>query len=125
MATVRKSMGQDIAAACGQLVVNKRRMMTFMESKKFKRNKEDFTCKHCGFFVRGNGYTNHCSKCLWGCHVDIYPGDRLESCEGMMEPVDIFQKKEKISLYTVVFCVSTNHEINFPRMMIWIALSLL
>ncbi|QQS61437.1 MAG: RNHCP domain-containing protein [Candidatus Moraniibacteriota bacterium] len=76
-----------------------------MESKKFKRNKEDFTCKHCGFFVRGNGYTNHCSKCLWGCHVDIYPGDRLESCEGMMEPVDIFQKKgENFVIHRCILC---------------------
>ncbi len=58
-----------------------------MEEKKFQRKKEDFTCAHCGFFVSGNGYTNHCPQCLWSCHVDIHPGDRAAACGGMMEPV--------------------------------------
>ena len=53
----------------------------------FTRTKEDFICEHCGEKVKGNGYTNHCSKCLWGKHVDIEPGDRAEECRGMMEPV--------------------------------------
>jgi predicted Zn-ribbon and HTH transcriptional regulator len=56
-------------------------------SKKFTRTVEDFTCEHCGFEVVGNGYTNHCPKCLWSKHVDKNPGDRLETCGGMMEPV--------------------------------------
>lgn len=58
-----------------------------MVSKKFQRTKEDFTCEHCGYFVEGNGYTNHCPKCLWCKHVDINPGDRAAACGGMMEPV--------------------------------------
>ncbi|OGZ46141.1 MAG: hypothetical protein A3C84_05105 [Candidatus Ryanbacteria bacterium RIFCSPHIGHO2_02_FULL_48_12] len=60
-----------------------------MEEKKFQRKKEDFICKHCGFFVSGNGYTNHCPQCLWSRHVDINPGDRAAMCEGMMEPVRV------------------------------------
>lgn len=56
-------------------------------SKKFQRTKEDFTCGQCGYFVEGNGYTNHCPKCLWCKHVDINPGDRAAECGGMMEPV--------------------------------------
>jgi len=63
-----------------------------MMFKKFKRKTEDFTCEHCGHEVRGNGYTNHCPKCLWGKHVDINPGDRAETCRGMMEPV-FYEKK--------------------------------
>lgn len=55
----------------------------------FERKVEDFTCEHCGAEVKGNGYTNHCPKCLWGKHVDIEPGDRAETCGGMMEPVRI------------------------------------
>lgn len=55
----------------------------------FVRFKEDFVCEHCGHEVHGNGYTNHCPQCLWSKHVDIEPGDRAESCGGLMEPVGI------------------------------------
>lgn len=54
---------------------------------RFTRRVEDFACGHCGGAVRGNGYTNHCPRCLWSRHVDVYPGDRAESCGGLMEPV--------------------------------------
>lgn len=53
---------------------------------KFQKNVEDFACEHCGTSVEGSGYTNHCPKCLWSKHVDVYPGDRAEVCGGMMEP---------------------------------------
>lgn len=53
----------------------------------FQRNKEDFVCEHCGESVRGDGYTNHCPKCLWSKHVDVDPGDRAAACGGMMKPV--------------------------------------
>ncbi|MDE5616138.1 MAG: RNHCP domain-containing protein [Alphaproteobacteria bacterium] len=55
--------------------------------KKFTRVIEDFNCAHCGAVVRGNGYTNHCPKCLWSCHVDNNPGDRAATCNGMMPPI--------------------------------------
>ena len=58
-------------------------------SPKFQRRVEDFTCEHCGARVKGTGYTNHCPKCLWSKHVDVKPGDRLESCGGMMKPTAI------------------------------------
>jgi len=54
--------------------------------KKFTRTKEDFTCEKCGEEVRGDGFTNHCPKCLWSKHVDVNPGDRAETCGGLMEP---------------------------------------
>lgn len=57
-------------------------------TKKFQRNIEDFNCEQCGFFVQGNGYTNHCPKCLWSKHVDVNPGDRQAACRGLMEPID-------------------------------------
>lgn len=60
-----------------------------VKSKKFQRKKEDFICENCGFQMIGNGYTNHCQKCLWSKHVDINPGDREENCLGMMRPVGI------------------------------------
>jgi hypothetical protein len=58
-------------------------------SQVFIKNKEDFICEHCGFSVTGNGYTNHCPKCLWSKHVDINPGDRASSCGGMMKPMEV------------------------------------
>ncbi len=66
--------------------------------KKFVRRIEDFVCENCGRFVRGNGYTNHCPYCLWSKHVDIYPGDREESCHGMMEPIGVEIKKGEIRI---------------------------
>jgi hypothetical protein len=54
----------------------------------FTRRPEDFDCLHCGLRVRGNGYTNHCPRCLWSRHVDAgAPGDRASDCGGPMEPV--------------------------------------
>ena len=39
--------------------------------------------------VTGNGYTNHCPRCLWSRDVDNNPGDRASACGGMMRPVGI------------------------------------
>lgn len=58
-------------------------------SEVFKKVKEDFVCGHCGAAVVGNGYTNHCPKCLWSKHVDINPGDRAEDCGGLMAPLEV------------------------------------
>lgn len=60
-------------------------MMT--SGKTFQKRKEDFRCGQCGASVRGDGYTNHCPKCLYSRHVDIHPGDRRAACGGLMEPV--------------------------------------
>jgi hypothetical protein len=60
-----------------------------MQDKKFRRTIEDFLCEHCGAFVKGDGYTDHCPKCLWSKHVDINPGDRAAICQGLMEPISL------------------------------------
>jgi len=73
--------------------------------KKFQRTKEDFTCGECGFFVRGNGYTNHCPKCLWSKHVDVRPGDRRATCHGLMEPVGVeLRGGDHVILHRCVRC---------------------
>ncbi len=62
-------------------------------------------CGKCGWETRGDGYTDHCPKCLWSRHVDINPGDRRSSCKGMMEPVGIRKKGEKyVILYRCLIC---------------------
>ncbi|MBQ3785076.1 MAG: RNHCP domain-containing protein [Alphaproteobacteria bacterium] len=60
--------------------------------KKFIKQIEDFTCAHCGAEVLGNGYTNHCPKCLWSQHVDNNPCDTQSNCGGMMRPISVEQK---------------------------------
>ena len=61
-----------------------------MDRKNFIRNKEDFICDNCGTKVVGTGYTNHCPKCLHSKHVDkAVPGDRANTCQGLMAPVNI------------------------------------
>ena len=68
-------------------------------SNKFIKNKEDFACENCGFFVVGDGFTNHCPQCLWSKHVDINPGDRMSECGGMMKPVGlrILNREQKLT----------------------------
>ncbi len=63
--------------------------------RKFQRRIEDFSCENCSHFVKGSGYTNHCPNCLWSKHVDINPGDRAETCQGLMKPIEIEIKREK------------------------------
>lgn len=53
----------------------------------FIRTTEDFSCEHCDTAVRGDGFTNHCPRCLWSKHVDVDPGDRAHSCRGLMRPI--------------------------------------
>jgi hypothetical protein len=60
--------------------------------RKFTRTKEDFICKNCSQFIKGNGYTNHCNLCLYSLHVDNNPGDRSQMCRGLMIPIDIITK---------------------------------
>ena len=62
--------------------------------KRFTKRVENFICAHCGADVLGNGYTNHCPKCLWSRHVDNMPGDRLSDCGGMMTPIAVRPDKD-------------------------------
>lgn len=79
-------------------------------SKAFQRRIEDFSCEQCGFFVTGSGYTNHCPQCLYSKHVDVFPGDRLEPCGGLMEPIAVVkeQGQEKL-VHTCVRCGKTRN----------------
>lgn len=64
----------------------------------FLRTVEDFDCAHCGATTRGDGYTNHCRVCLYSRHVDVDPGDRAESCGGLMAPVGVEITSAKTAL---------------------------
>lgn len=73
--------------------------------KKFTKRKENFMCENCGYFVVGNGFTNHCPNCFFSKHVDINPGDRLCNCNGLMKPIEILQKDGNfIILHKCITC---------------------
>lgn len=60
-----------------------------MQIKKFQKRKEDFICENCGTTVSGDGFTNHCPECFVSKHVDIFPGDRKETCQGLMDVTEV------------------------------------
>ena len=62
-----------------------------MEQKRFTKNDDSFICKNCGFEVKPLGYSsrNHCPKCLCSLHVDINPGDRANTCGGILRPIRV------------------------------------
>ena len=73
----------------------------------FRKRIEDFICEKCGFKVKGNGFTDHCPKCLASKHVDIEPGDRLSKCRGLMLPISIdYLKHEFTIVYICLKCGS-------------------
>ena len=78
-------------------------------SEKFTRNIENFVCENCGNEVEGNGFTNHCPKCLYSKHVDVNPGDRKATCGGIMEPIDAYYKKNSYQIKHK--CKSCGYEI--------------
>ena len=63
-------------------------------SKAFTKKVENFKCENCGHEVAGSGYTNHCTQCLWSKHVDVFPGDREDTCKGLMKPIRVEKKKD-------------------------------
>lgn len=48
-----------------------------------------FRCEHCGKDVppADRGCRNHCPFCLTSKHVDINPGDRANTCLGLLRAV--------------------------------------
>jgi len=85
-----------------------------MKKKNFIKNQEDFVCENCGYKVKGNGYTNHCPKCLYSKHVDNVPGDRANHCNGLMPPVGITYRNGQYSIiHKCLKCgVVRNNKIN-------------
>ena len=64
--------------------------------KLFSKNDNFFTCENCGSEVNPLNYTSrdHCPYCLYSKHVDINPGDRLNTCKGLLEPIGIEKFKD-------------------------------
>lgn len=64
--------------------------------KQFTMRDENFICESCHKEVKKLGYTarDHCPYCLYSKHVDINPGDRQNSCQGLLKPIGIEKFKD-------------------------------
>ncbi len=65
-----------------------------------KKVDEEFICVNCNKFVTKLGYTSrdHCPYCLYGLHVDIKPGDRLNLCKGLLKPIGLEKHKDTFKI---------------------------
>ena len=76
--------------------------------KKFNEIDEEFICENCGKKIEPLGYScrDHCNSCLYSKHVDINPGDRAETCEGLLEPIKVEPdpKKGYVIIYKCKKC---------------------
>ena len=78
--------------------------------KKFNMIDENFICEHCGKEVKKAEYTarDHCPYCLYSKHVDINPGDRENTCRGLLKPIGIEKFKDT---YKIIYrCEKCNQE---------------
>ena len=68
-----------------------------MEQKRFTKNDASFICENCGKEVKPLGYSsrNHCPFCLHSIHIDVNPGDRANTCLGILEPVSALPDAKK------------------------------
>ena len=76
--------------------------------KNFTMRDEEFVCENCGELVSPLGYTarDHCPHCLYSKHVDIMPGDRQNTCKGLLKPIGIEKFKDT---YKILYkCTSCN-----------------
>jgi len=68
-----------------------------ISSRRFTARNENFICVVCKKEVSASkkSYRNHCPFCLSSLHVDIFPGDRMEKCHGVMSAKKLEQKRGK------------------------------
>ena len=64
--------------------------------KRFNELDEGFICENCHKEVKPLNYSSrdHCTYCLYSKHVDINPGDRKNTCLGLLKPIEIEKYKD-------------------------------
>ena len=79
--------------------------------KKFNMIDESFICNNCGKSVSKLGYTarDHCNFCLYSKHVDINPGDRKNTCQGLLKPIGLEKYKDT---YKIIYQCENCHQIH-------------
>lgn len=65
--------------------------------KNFTKRDEEFICENCGIKVEKLIYSSrdHCPHCLCSKHVDKMPGDREETCHGILRPIQVEPNTKK------------------------------
>ncbi len=75
---------------------------------------EGFICENCHKEVAPLGYSSrdHCPYCLYSKHVDINPGDRENTCKGLLKPIGVEKYKDTYKiLYQCLKCKQTHKNI--------------
>ncbi len=79
--------------------------------KRFNMIDEEFVCEHCHKKVSPLEYSarDHCPYCLYSKHVDINPGDRANTCHGLLKPIGIDKYKDT---YKIVYECEKCHQMH-------------
>ena len=79
--------------------------------KRFTMIDENFICENCHMEVGKLNYTarDHCPNCLYSKHLDILPGDRANTCHGLLEPIKIEKFKDT---YKIIYKCQKCNEIH-------------
>lgn len=77
--------------------------------KRFNMIDEEFICENCGRKIKKLNYSarDHCNYCLYSKHVDIMPGDRLNTCLGLLKPIGIEKYK---NTYKIIYKCEKCHQ---------------
>lgn len=77
--------------------------------KRFNMIDEEFICENCGRKIEKLNYSarDHCNYCLYSKHVDIMPGDRLNTCLGLLKPIEIEKYK---NTYKIIYKCEKCHQ---------------
>lgn len=80
--------------------------------KVFNELDEGFICEYCKKEVSPLGYSSrdHCPHCLYSKHVDINPGDRKNTCHGLLKPIGIEKYKDTYKILYVCEKCKNNHK---------------
>lgn len=70
--------------------------------KQFTKLDEEFICENCKQKIEKLKYTtrDHCNHCLYSKHLDINPGDRQNTCKGLLKPIGIEKFK---NTYKIIY----------------------
>ena len=70
--------------------------------KLFTKLDEQFICENCKQKIEKLKYTtrDHCNHCLYSKHLDINPGDRQNTCKGLLKPIGIEKFK---NTYKIIY----------------------
>ena len=82
--------------------------------KNFTMRDEEFICDNCQRKVYPLKYTarDHCPYCLYSKHLDILPGDRKNTCHGLLKPIGIEKFKDTYKIiYKCEKCGQTHKNI--------------